>query len=65
MKTNTKGRFSFPGGTHPPQSKDLTLESKIQPTPVGKQVAVMLCQHIGAVCQPLVEGRLAAATDAG
>ena len=55
MKNNKRGIFSFPGGTHPPQSKDLTLESKIQLVPVGKQVAVMLSQHIGASCQPLVK----------
>jgi len=54
MKIDTKGRLSFLGGAHPPQSKDLTRESKIQPVPVGKQVAVILSQHIGAACQPLV-----------
>ena len=46
---------SFPGGTHPPGSKELTRESKIQPGPAGKQVAIMLSQHIGAICEPLVE----------
>lgn len=55
MKIDTKGRFTFPGGIHPPQSKNLTLESRIQPGPVVKQVAVMLSQHIGAVCRPLVK----------
>ena len=54
MKINTKGRFSFPGGTHPPQSKELTCESKIQQAPAVKQVAIMLSQHIGAACRPLV-----------
>ena len=54
MKIATKGRFSFPGGTHPPQSKELTCESKIQQAPAIKQVAIMLSQHIGAACQPLV-----------
>jgi electron transport complex protein RnfC len=55
MKTATKGRFTFPGGVHPPQSKELTAESKIQPGPAAKQVAVMLSQHIGAPCEPLVK----------
>jgi len=55
MKINTKGRFSFPGGVHPPESKDLTCESKIQPGPATKQVAIMLSQHIGAPCRPTVE----------
>jgi electron transport complex protein RnfC len=51
----TKGRFTFPGGTHPPQSKELTRESKIQPGPSVKQVAIMLSQHIGAACEPTVK----------
>jgi electron transport complex protein RnfC len=55
MKIITKGRFSFPGGVYPPQSKNLTAESKIQPGPAIKQVAVMLSQHTGAICQPLVK----------
>jgi electron transport complex protein RnfC len=55
MKIDTKGRLSFPGGTHPPQSKELTSRSGIQPGPTCKQVAVMLSQHTGAICQPLVK----------
>ena len=55
MRVGTKGRFSFPGGTHPPESKGLTRDSKIQPGPAGKQFAIMLSQHIGAVCEPLVK----------
>lgn len=54
MKVNTKGRFSFPGGTHPPEKKNLTSQSQIQAGPAVKEVALMLSQHIGAVCQPLV-----------
>jgi len=54
MEIKTKGRFTFAGGTHPPESKELTRESKIQPGPAVKQVAIMLSQHTGAVCQPLV-----------
>jgi len=55
MKIATKGRFTFPGGTHPPESKELTRESKIQLGPAAGKVAIMLSQHTGAVCQPLVE----------
>jgi len=55
MKIDTKGRLSFRGGVHPPESKDLTRESKIQPVPAGQEVAIMLSQHTGAVCQPLVK----------
>ncbi|MHC4659359.1 MAG: electron transport complex subunit RsxC [Planctomycetota bacterium] len=55
MKIDTKGRFTFPGGAHPPESKELTRKSKIQAGPAVKQVAIMLSQHTGAVCRPLVE----------
>jgi len=54
MRIDTKGRFSFPGGTHPPEKKDLTREMEIQRGPAVTEVAVMLSQHIGAVCRPLV-----------
>ncbi len=51
----TKGRLSFTGGTHPPEKKELTYDSRIQPGPVVKQVAIMLSQHTGVVCRPLVK----------
>ena len=51
---NVKGRFSFPGGTHPPEKKELTREMEIERGPAVTEVAVMLSQHIGAVCQPLI-----------
>lgn len=54
MGIATKGRLSFPGGIHPPEKKDLTSESPIQPGPQVKQVSVMLSQHIGALCRPLI-----------
>ena len=54
MRIDTKGRFTFTGGTHPPESKTLTSESKIQSAPAVKQAAIMLSQHIGAACRPLV-----------
>jgi electron transport complex protein RnfC len=54
MEVRSRGRFSFRGGVHPPEKKDLTCESQIQPGPEVKQVAVMLCQHIGAACRPLI-----------
>jgi len=55
MKIDTKGRFSFPGGVHPLVGKKLARKGKIRPAPVVKQVAVMLTQHIGAACKPLVK----------
>lgn len=54
MRIETKGRFSFRGGVHPPESKSLTSEIPIQPGPAVKEVGIMLSQHIGAPCQPLV-----------
>jgi len=54
MKIDTKGRLSFRGGIHPPERKDLTQDSEIQPGPDIKEVAVMLSQHLGAVCRPVV-----------
>ena len=54
MDVRSRGRFSFSGGVHPPEKKDLTCDSQIQPGPEVKQVAVMLSQHIGAACRPLI-----------
>jgi len=54
MNVSSRGRFTFSGGVHPPENKSLTCESRIQPGPVVKQVAIMLSQHIGAVCRPLI-----------
>jgi len=54
MKINTKGQFTFPGGVHPADHKSLTENCPIQPAPLPKQVAILLSQHIGAVCKPLV-----------
>lgn len=47
-------RKSFPGGVHPPDKKSLTSECEIQYGFSTEQVAIMLSQHIGAVCKPLV-----------
>jgi electron transport complex protein RnfC len=59
MKISTKGKFSFSGGVHPPQRKSLTRDCEIEAGPDVKEVAVMLIQHIGAVCKPLVrEGNM-------
>lgn len=54
MNISSKGRFTFSGGVHPPENKSLTCDNQIQPGPEVKQVAVMLSQHIGAVCRPLI-----------
>jgi len=54
MEVNIAGKLSFHGGVHPPEKKSLTRDSEIQPGPAVEQVAVMLSQHTGAVCRPLV-----------
>ena len=54
MSTTTLGNMTFRGGIHPPEKKSLTSEFAIQYGFATKQVAVMLSQHIGAVCKPLV-----------
>jgi len=55
MEIETKGKLSFPGGVHPLVGKKLARKSRIQPGPPVKQVAIMLGQHIGAVCRPVVK----------
>ena len=50
-----KGIVTFPGGVHPPGSKSLSCDSAIQPGPVVKQLSILLSQHIGAGCQPIVK----------
>jgi len=51
----TKGNFSFAGGIHPADSKSLTRQSEIKMFPAAGQLTLLLSQHIGAPCQPLVE----------
>ncbi len=55
MTTHGIAKKSFRGGSHPPESKELTAERRIQPGPAPKQVTLMLSQHIGAPCEPLVK----------
>ena len=49
--------MTFPGGVHPPENKQLTENYEIKPLAAPKQVAVLLGQHIGAPCKPLVAKR--------
>ncbi|UCE48760.1 MAG: electron transport complex subunit RsxC [Phycisphaerales bacterium] len=55
MTVALTGKHTFPRGVHPPGKKALTRESQIQPGPAAKRVSVLLSQHIGAVCRPLVK----------
>ncbi len=54
MSTETLSTFPM-GGIHPPESKGLTenLTSEVMPTP--KRVRLILKQHVGAPCKPLVK----------
>jgi electron transport complex protein RnfC len=54
MSLNLFCSHTFPGGVHPPENKKLTSEHRISPGPAPKEVAVLLSQHIGAICQPVV-----------
>jgi electron transport complex protein RnfC len=55
ITSSPRGKFTFPGGTHPPEYKELTSECAIEPGPKAKEISVMLSQHIGAPCEPLVK----------
>lgn len=45
---------TFPGGVHPPDSKQYSEGRPIETVPVPKQVAILMTQHIGAPCKPTV-----------
>ncbi len=42
------------GGIHPPERKDLSNRTPIQPAPLPKRLVLPLNQHIGAAAEPLV-----------
>lgn len=50
----TKTQNQFYGGVHPPDYKELTEDKAIKAGPSVRQVTIPLSQHIGAVCQPIV-----------
>ncbi len=52
-----RGKCTFPGGVHPPESKGFSEQCPIKVIPTPKQVSILLSQHIGAPCQPLVAKR--------
>ncbi len=50
--------LTFPkGGVHPPESKDLTAALAIERMPVPDELEIILGQHIGAPCSPVVKKR--------
>ncbi len=50
-----KSKKTFRGGTHPLEKKALTSKYAISAGPAIKQATILLSQHIGAVCEPLVK----------
>lgn len=63
--------MTFKGGVHPPDYKILSSQCAIKSIPVPKQLAIMLSQHIGAICKPIVNkkdsvtaGQIIGSTDA-
>lgn len=52
-----KGKATFAGGVHPRENKRFTKQCPIEPFAAGKQVAILLGQHIGAICKPTVAKR--------
>ncbi len=52
-----RGKCTFPGGVHPADRKEFSEQCPIEVAPAPKQVSILLSQHIGAPCQPLVAKR--------
>ena len=55
MVADSQGKFSFPRGVHPAESKHLTENKTIEPGPAVGELSVMLSQHIGAPAQAAVK----------
>ncbi|HOX37390.1 MAG TPA: electron transport complex subunit RsxC [Candidatus Brocadiia bacterium] len=49
------GLKSFPGGIHPPDSKELSKSAQVQPFLPPALVRVLMAQHIGAPAKPVVK----------
>ncbi|MDD5259458.1 MAG: electron transport complex subunit RsxC [bacterium] len=47
--------LTFPGGIHPSGKKELTCSQVVKVMPPPKMVVIPLLQHIGAICEPLVQ----------
>ncbi len=48
--------LTFPkGGVHPRESKELTEHLPIETLPIPQEVEILLSQHFGAPCEPLVK----------
>lgn len=49
------GLKTFDRGIHPSYYKELTSAKKVEKAAVPKSVTILLQQHLGAICQPLVK----------
>ncbi len=48
--------LTFPkGGIHPPEHKELTEKLPIEPLPLPGELHILLNQHFGATCKPLIK----------
>jgi Na+-translocating ferredoxin:NAD+ oxidoreductase subunit C len=43
------------GGVHPPDSKELSMDKAIRRAKAPQRVVILMSQHIGAPCKPVVE----------
>ncbi len=57
----SRASLTFSGGVHPPDYKHFSEDCAIKAGPVPKQVCILLSQHIGAICQPIVNKKDAVA----
>lgn len=48
-------RFTFRGGVHPYEGKELTAEKPVRVLEAGAELAFLLSQHIGAPAKPVVK----------
>ena len=46
--------WDIPGGIHPPERKDLSNRTQIQPAPLAARLILPLSQHLGAPAEPCV-----------
>jgi Na+-translocating ferredoxin:NAD+ oxidoreductase subunit C len=48
-------QLTFKGGVHPPDCKELSMDRAIRNAKAPKRVVILMSQHIGAPCKPVVE----------